>query len=364
MIDSKCDIILPVCDQLDYAENCIESIVKSTTIPYRIIVVNNGKDEGIKIFLSKMKDTLGDKLFIIQNDENIGWVRALNQGIAASVAPYVVFQNDDTIVTPNWLKTMISIMEENPKIGLINPSWEIPEKTSVEDFAKKIQKFGTDYIETDWCRGFSILIRREIIDKIGGPDFTYVPFYYDDWDISIRAIEAGYLCVKAKGVFVHHYRNVTAENVLKKERMKKIMERNGKIFYKRWSKPFKVIFLVKGSTDILGDGLKKLCRMQNRLRCFVTSKGSYKHTTLTEKTLPSFSASFLVLLSVMFRKKEKLLDDYAGIFTNDKLSFSLLKPLLKDRIYVGFEEDAKVLTERAIDEVKKKKEEYKLHVKV
>ena len=47
----KCDIILPICDQFEYTKGCIESIIAKTHTPYRIIIINNGKDEHTRIYL-------------------------------------------------------------------------------------------------------------------------------------------------------------------------------------------------------------------------------------------------------------------------------------------------------------------------
>src|SRR3989338_2585450 len=120
----KCDIILPVCDQFEFTRNCIESIIENTDTPYRIIVINNGKNEDTKAYLIKIKEKLSDRIFIVKNDYNVGWVRALNQGIKISDAPFLCFQNDDTVVTKGWLRKMIGILQDNPRIGIVNPSWE------------------------------------------------------------------------------------------------------------------------------------------------------------------------------------------------------------------------------------------------
>jgi len=112
----RCDIILPVCDQFEFTKACIESIIAGTDTPYRLIVINNGKNEMTRAYLEKVKGRLGDALVVVKNDTNIGWVKALNQGIAISDAPYLCFQNDDTVVTRGWLRKMIRILEDNKDI--------------------------------------------------------------------------------------------------------------------------------------------------------------------------------------------------------------------------------------------------------
>ena len=55
------------------------------------------------------------RLRLIFNDENLGFARANNIGIAAAGdAEYIVFLNDDTVVTPGWLSRMVQYLEFRP----------------------------------------------------------------------------------------------------------------------------------------------------------------------------------------------------------------------------------------------------------
>ncbi len=172
MTDVKCDIILPVCDQFEFTKNCIESIITNTLDSYRLIVINNGRNERTAAYLAEIGKKLGDRLVVIQNPANLGWVKALNQGIAVSKAPYLCFQNDDTVVTAGWLTRMINILEQDGKIGIVNPSWEgRPSHVSIEKYGKMLEsKYHGKFIERDWARGFGVVLKRKVVDRIGNID--------------------------------------------------------------------------------------------------------------------------------------------------------------------------------------------------
>ena len=164
----KCDIILPVCDQYEFTKKCIESIIRNTDTPYRLIIINNGKNPDTKRFLESLENKKDLELTLVNNNCNIGWVKALNKGIELSNAPYICFQNDDTVVTHGWLRKMINILRLQENFGMINPTWEgRPRNLSIDRYSSILErKAKKRFIETDWCRGFSTVIKRSVIEKI------------------------------------------------------------------------------------------------------------------------------------------------------------------------------------------------------
>ena len=243
---AKCDIILPIWDQHEVTKGCVKSIIKNTDTPYRLIVINNGKDKRTKAYLEGLKNEGQIDITIVENSENLGWIKAINQGSALSEAPYLCFQNDDTIVTKGWLRKMIHTLSLKDNFGLINPVWEgkptgvSPEKYNC--FLEKKARF--TYTETDWCRGFSVVLKREVAGKVGKMDEVYGLGFYDDVDYSIRAKKAGYRTLRSLDTYVHHIRNVTASVVLKDGALRELNDRNQKICYDKWGWPKRFLFIL------------------------------------------------------------------------------------------------------------------------
>lgn len=261
-MNSRVDIVTVVSGSLEITKNYIKSVMSNTKIPFRLIVVDNKSDSVTIGYLRGLKDALKDRLTLIENSENLGWIKAVNQGFNISTAPYVCVMNNDVIVSAGWLDNMVDIMDKNPKIGLMNPRWE---KGSFKGPRG-------EYIETDWCRGFCALIRREVIDKIGGFDEAYGFGYWEDHDYSIRAIKAGYICGLAMNSFVEHIKNVSVKSAMKQKEWDELFVRNRDIFEKRWGRLKRIIIAVnrKISRDrmmlenVMAKALE-LAREQNRV---------------------------------------------------------------------------------------------------
>ncbi|NQT22584.1 MAG: glycosyltransferase, partial [Candidatus Omnitrophica bacterium] len=244
--DIKCDIILPVYGQFEVTKKCVERIVKNTDTPFRLIIVNNGKDAETRKLLEDLKKNDSVETVILHNDHNIGWVKALNRAIDISDAPYICFQNNDTIVTRGWLRKMINILRSNDKFGIINPTWEDrPDRVSIEKYNTLLEKKGQGrFIETDWCRGFSAVIKREVVEKIGHVDERYGIGYFDDVDYSVSAIESGFIVVRALDTYVYHQRNVSFFEVANGSEWNEMHEKNKSIYYKKWGKPLRIALVL------------------------------------------------------------------------------------------------------------------------
>ena len=320
---TKCDIILPVCDQYKFTKNCIESIIRHTDTPYRLIIVNNGTNPETRQLLDELDKRKDVETTIVHNETNIGWVKALNGGIELSRAPFICFQNDDTIVTRSWLRKMISTLNSNENFGMINPSWEgRPNGISIDDYNAELERSGRKFIETDWCRGFSAVIKRSVVERIGKVDEIYGPAYFDDVDYSVTAIEAGFLCLKALDTYVYHHRNVTFFEVLKGRKWNELHEKNKLIYYKKWGRPLKIV-VVLGKVDSGMEKIKKaifhLARKQHHIDIWgpKTLERQFRHTNIRVKPhYPPFSKALLGFdLSMNRRKRQEKRYDAVFRFT-------------------------------------------------
>ena len=242
----KCDIIMPIWDQHEVTKGSIKSIIKNTDTPYRLIIINNGKDAKTKAFIDELQKEKKIEITVVENSENIGWIKAVNQGIGLSDAPFLCFQNDDTIVTKGWLRKMIHTLSLCDDFGIINPAWEGKSKgVSPENYNEILEKKSRyTYAETDWCRGFSMVLKREVVQKIGKMDEVYGLGFYDDVDYSIRAKKAGFLTLRSLDTYVHHIRNITSSVVLKDGKLEALNNKNQKICYDKWGWPKKYLFLL------------------------------------------------------------------------------------------------------------------------
>ena len=233
----SCDIIIPIWNQLLYTKDCLEHILRNTKYPYRLILIDNASDPETKEYLRKFTVDHPDTTKLILNEENLGYIKAINQGLKISDAQYVCMMNNDTIPAIGWLERMVEFAEANPDVGLINPQCGGHNDTSVDAYAKILEQYKGQYMEMNQCQGFCMLVSREVINKIGNLDETFGIGGFDDTDYSMRSHKAGYRSVAIRDSYVYHHIHASFDKAGNRE---EIVRRNQKLYYDKWGKHLRV----------------------------------------------------------------------------------------------------------------------------
>jgi GT2 family glycosyltransferase len=165
-----------------YTFSCLLSIAEVTgaDTPYEVIVVDNASSDDTPAMLTQVEN-----MRVIRNEENLGFVDACNAGAAAARGDYVLFLNNDTMVTPGWLSSLVRIFEQDPQCGaagskLIYPDGRLQEAGGIIwsnatgwNYGKfdDPEKPEYNYVrEVDYCSGAALMIRRSLLERIGGFD--------------------------------------------------------------------------------------------------------------------------------------------------------------------------------------------------
>ena len=121
-------IIIPTFNNLDLTRQCLESI-KTYTEPgeYEVIVVDNGSSDGTPSYLREQESA--GCLTAVLNQENLGFAKASNQGARAAAGEFLVFLNNDTVVTPGWLLELCRSARQDCRIGAVGAKLLYPDDT-------------------------------------------------------------------------------------------------------------------------------------------------------------------------------------------------------------------------------------------
>lgn len=146
------------------------------------------------------------KIKIVKNKENIGFSGGNNIGLKRCSGQYVVFLNNDTTVDPSWLTHLVEALENDSTIG-------IAQSLICSIDGKKVQTAGWlygDYLlkkyalfvdkpsniafkpkfEVSFVCGATMIVRRDILERMGAFDPT-IPYFYDDTLLSLKTLMAG-----------------------------------------------------------------------------------------------------------------------------------------------------------------------------
>ncbi|MBU1933243.1 MAG: glycosyltransferase family 2 protein [Candidatus Omnitrophica bacterium] len=295
----KCDIIIPVWNERELTARCIETILDNTHSPYRIIIIDNGSDPETAQYLNELAGQKPELIYLKRNDKNLGFPKAVNQGIGLSDAPYLCILNNDTEVHKDWLTEMIQVAEKDAGIGVINPaSNNLGQKSPAPELSGK-------WIEMTACTGFCMLVKREVIDRVGMFDEIYTPGNFEDMDFSKRVVKAGYRCILAKGAYVYHRQNTSFK---KRQDWDDRFKRNRNIFNERWGSPKRIVYIITGDDpgifiSEIKEFIKKGDWVWVILRYGLKDMDLPEHTSLSVFRLVKIGFTIRVIWRVLKRKK-------------------------------------------------------------
>ncbi|MGL5152259.1 MAG: glycosyltransferase [Clostridium sp.] len=217
-MSKKISIVILTFNNLNYTISCVESIRSYTTdVDYELIIVDNNSTDDTRAWLKTQED-----IKYILNDENYGFPKGVNIGINATDGTTdILLLNNDTVLTPGWLKKLQDTLYSSDDIGAVGPvSNSVANQQDIKasyttidemlDFAKdREEKFKGVLEEKHLLIGYCFLVKREVLNKVGLLDELYSPGNYEDCDISLRIIDEGYRLVLCHDTFIHHAGSAT-----------------------------------------------------------------------------------------------------------------------------------------------------------
>lgn len=199
----------------------------------KIIIVNNShKENGDKIIKRFQKIT------VINNKKNLGYGAAINKAILFTfkkkeIVDWFLILNNDLDFKKNIINELVNFAQKN-NIDLLSPKI-LDEKGRIWFAGGEIDnnRFTAGHTQgkLDYLSGCCLLIKNEVIKKIGLFDEKYF-LYYEDVDFCWRAKKAGFkLGIAQDLVVIHHTKKTTNQ----KEIMEYYLARNHLIFVKKFA---------------------------------------------------------------------------------------------------------------------------------
>jgi O-antigen biosynthesis protein len=132
-------------------------------------------------------------------DGRFVYSRNVNLGIAASSGDVLLTNDDVRFTQPNTLEIMQNILHKHPEVGILSPLI----RGDVGEYWQSHATNTLHYTQVRLCF-VCVLIRREVIEKVGLLDERFTGYGYDDCDYSRRVVQAGWkLGVTARATVIH-----------------------------------------------------------------------------------------------------------------------------------------------------------------
>lgn len=214
-------IIILTWNCLNYTKQCLASLKNTVDEETSVIVSDNGSNDGTIEYLRGL-----DWVTVIENGENLGFVRGNNTAIETVTEGDIVLLNNDILISQDdWLEKLERCAYSADDIGvvgcrlknedglLLHTGTEIYPETYWGQQTGSGQRDIGQYPKNRDVQGVVFAcayIKRAVLDKIGGLNEGYVS-YFEDTDYCFRAHEAGYRIVCCGEVTLIHYQNVSTK---------------------------------------------------------------------------------------------------------------------------------------------------------
>jgi len=218
-------VAIPTLAADERLQQCLQALAQQTHRDFEVVIIDNSGKDSARRFAGWRPDGAragtpsGPGARVIANPRNLGFGAAVNQGMAASRAPYLATLNDDAVAHPGWLEALLEALQRRPDAGMGASQVRLFGEGLLDsagmlmagDGSSKQRGHGRppedfpEPEETLFPSGSAALYRRAMLDEIGGFDASFF-LYCEDTDLGLRARWAGWKCLYAPNAVVeHHY---------------------------------------------------------------------------------------------------------------------------------------------------------------
>ena len=202
--DPDVSIIIPAYGHLADTLRCLYSVMACSgdTLRYEVIVADDKPAAPITSLLAQRTDGVR----LIENPENLGFLRSCNAAALQARGRHLLFLNNDTTVHPDWLAPLVRLADADPQVGMVGAKLLNTDGTLQEAGGAILSNgWGQPYgagddpalpqynhvREVDVVVGACILVPRRAWDRVGGFDDRYAPAFYEEFDLAFALRDAG-----------------------------------------------------------------------------------------------------------------------------------------------------------------------------
>ncbi len=296
----KVSVVTPNYNGLKFLEGYFNTLAIQSEFIEEIIIIDNASEDGSLEYINEKAadSSFSIPVIVIENDENLGFAPAVNQGIRAAKSEYIFSLNNDVELDKDCISSLIDYMDESISKGE-NP-FSFSSKMIQYHNRDLIDDAGDEYTILGWTKkagegkpldkyaqrreifsscGGAALYRKSILSEIGLFDDNFFA-YVEDIDLSYRALINGYKNFFAPKSLVYHLGSATSGSRYNEFKIRLAARNNVWLVYKNQPLPQKILnfiflfigfllkylfFVKKGFGSIYLSGLKEGLKSRKNL---------------------------------------------------------------------------------------------------
>lgn len=208
-------VLLVLYNQAHLSLLCLRTLLENADVPFELIVVDNASGDRTGELLERLENVR-----VIGNTENLGFVKAVNQGAELATGEFLLLLNNDAFIEPGALGAAIEVLREDASAGAVGGRIELLDGKLQEagnivwrdgscagygrgenpkDGAFRFRR------EVDYCSGAFLMFRTAQFRELGGFDEAFAPAYYEESDFCLRLRRQGLRTMYEPRARVRHY---------------------------------------------------------------------------------------------------------------------------------------------------------------
>ena len=315
----KVSIITPNYNGVEFLYKYFKSLSQDSDHIGEVIIIDNGSTDSSLDYIKK--NTFSFPVVVIENNENLGFAPAVNQGILKSKYDYIFSLNNDTEVKKGSIKAMLDLICDDDVFSVQAKMLQAQNKKLIDDAGDEYnllgwtKKIGENQNSDNYSQVFEIfsscagaaLYKKSVFTEIGLFDDNFFA-YMEDVDLAIRSQIYGYKNLMCPDAIVYHIGSATSGSRYNEFKVKIAARNNVWTVYKNLPIPLKIInfiflflgftikyifFLKKGFGSIYIEGIKEGLSEKSKIEKVNFKKSNLKNYFRLEYKLIINTLKFL-----------------------------------------------------------------------